>query len=510
MVKRLLDKLRHPGRTKSIVAYILFGAIIVVFVFFFQSGPLRGLGSGGTAAVVNDQVISLSDFRTRVNRHEEQLRSRLEGLPDSQRQMFSESIRHRAIEDLIMGEVLAQSAEKAGFLVSDAEVRNQVLEIPQFQVDGRFQRERYEGLLQANHLNSREFEEKIRKDLLGQKVQESFARAVYPSVEELDKEKLLRQRQLNIGFIEYSKETLEANLVPSTKEKEEFLASPKGKEEAEAYYNKNKASFATPEQVRAQHILIKMNAGDKSSEEQALGKIKSIEKRLEKEDFGQLAQELSEDEGSKEAKGDLNYFSRGKMVKEFEDTAFQLKVGEVSPPVKSPFGYHLIKVTDHRPGGERPFAEVASTIAEKLLASAKFGQASGRIEELVKAADQKMVESYLKSLKLTWQETGDFPLGQTSIPHLGENEKVVMAALSLSQSGTIYPQVLQVSGKYFLVKRKDAKEKKDAGEDALNRRDQARYFSFRRSSGLFEEWLNTQREKFTITMNQQLFREPKD
>ncbi|MCB0385990.1 MAG: SurA N-terminal domain-containing protein [Bdellovibrionales bacterium] len=351
MVKSTLDKLRKPGRGKSIVAYIMFAAIIMVFAFFFQTGPLSSLSGGGAAAVVNNQVIPISEYKIRVRRQEEQLRMRLGDLPDSQRQLFYDSIRRRALEDLISAEVLAQSAAEAGFLASDAEVRDRILEIPAFQEEGRFRRDRYEDLLRSNRMTTNEFEEKVRKDVMGQKVQETFSKALYPVEAELEREKRLRQMQINLAFVEFDRRTLADGLNPSDAEATTFLGGEEGLKAAQAYYDENKEEYTSKEEVKAQHILIKSKMDDKASEEAALTKIKEIAERSKTEDFGKLAAELSEDDGSKAKQGDLGYFAKGRMVKEFEQVAFSTPVGTISEPVKSPFGYHLIKVNDHKQGG---------------------------------------------------------------------------------------------------------------------------------------------------------------
>lgn len=507
MMRRVLDKLRHPGRAKSIVAYILFGAIIIVFVFFFQSGPLTTMSGGGSAAIVNQQVIPISDFKTRVQRQEEQLGMRLDGLPDSQRQMFTESIRRRALEDLVMGEVLAQSAVKLGFTVSDGEVRDRIVEIPQFQEEGRFRRDRYEGLLRANRLDTREFEEKVRKDVLGQRVQETFSRAVYPLPVEIEKQKALKEEILNISFVEYGKDILSSKLKPSENEVKKYLESAEGQKAAESYYQKNKSNYIIPEQVRAQHILIKTQEGDKTSEEEALKKIKQIEERIAKnEEFGKLASELSEDEGSKIKQGELGFFSRGRMVKEFEEVAFKLKVGEVSGPVKTPFGFHLIKLNERKEAGEKSLDEVSHSIAEHLLVDDLFAKAREKIGELVKNGKEKPLSDYLKSVQLDWQETGEFNLSQTNIPKIGENEKLVQVALSLGKAGSIFPEILESSGKYYVVKLKELKLKKLESEDNSSKLEEPRFLALRRVGGIFEDWLTSQKEKFDISMNDQLLK----
>ncbi|MDI3538277.1 MAG: hypothetical protein PWP12_629 [Bacillota bacterium] len=127
-------------------------------------------------------------------------------------------------------------------------------------------------------------------------------------------------------------------------------------DEAEQYYRENLAEFEVPEQVKASHILV---AEEKLAEE--------IRSRLLKgEDFAELAREYSIDPGSKETGGELGYFSRGQMVPEFDQAAFDTPVGELSPVVKSSFGFHIIKVEDKKPARTLSFAEVEEVLTKHL------------------------------------------------------------------------------------------------------------------------------------------------
>lgn len=126
--------------------------------------------------------------------------------------------------------------------------------------------------------------------------------------------------------------------------------------EAEKYYREHLAEFKIPEQVKASHILV---ADEKLAQE--------IRSRLLKgEDFGKLAKEYSIDPGSKEAGGELGYFSRGQMVPEFDKAAFETPIGGLSPVVKSSFGFHIIKVEDKKPARTLSFAEVEKVLTKQL------------------------------------------------------------------------------------------------------------------------------------------------
>ncbi len=128
-------------------------------------------------------------------------------------------------------------------------------------------------------------------------------------------------------------------------------------EEISAYFEENKDSFAQEEQVEASHILVE----DKATADEVLKKLK------DDGDFAKLAQEYSTDTGTADNGGSLGYFGKGQMVAEFEDVAFKLKVDEISDPVKTEYGYHIIKVTGKKEAKEANLADNKETIKETLL-----------------------------------------------------------------------------------------------------------------------------------------------
>ena len=137
--------------------------------------------------------------------------------------------------------------------------------------------------------------------------------------------------------------------------------------ESNTFYKENPNFFIKPEQVRASHILIQFDPkDDESKKKKALKKLEKIKQKLEKGgDFSVLAKESSQDPSSAEG-GDLGYFSRGQMVKPFEDAAFALEIGKVSNIVMTDFGYHLIKVTDKKPETVIPYQEVKTSLENYL------------------------------------------------------------------------------------------------------------------------------------------------
>ena len=167
--------------------------------------------------------------------------------------------------------------------------------------------------------------------------------------------------------------------------KEEILnKSSPSDEEIKKYYERNLSKYKEPEKVKARHILIKVdqNARDedkKKAEEKAKGILARVKKS---EDFAKLAKELSEDTGSKENGGDLGFFARGRMAKDFEEVAFKLKPGEISDLVKTRYGYHIIKTEEKKEEHQKPLDEVKSMIKDSLT----------------RETAQKRLENYTKKL----------------------------------------------------------------------------------------------------------------
>ncbi len=169
--------------------------------------------------------------------------------------------------------------------------------------------------------------------------------------------------------------------------------------EVRDYYNKHKSEFVQPEQVRARHILVKVPANaDKKQWEEAKKKALEIRAKLLKgESFAELAQKYSDDPGSKARGGDLGYFSKGQMVPEFEKAAFSLKKGEISQPVKTTFGYHIIKVEDKKPSKQRSFNEVQQEIRQKLLREKQIKLREEIVANLKKKYPVKVHEELLNN-----------------------------------------------------------------------------------------------------------------
>jgi len=198
-------------------------------------------------------------------------------------------------------------------------------------------------------------------------------------------EKALKERNITVeGFKQ------DARLdVSATKVMEAELSTIPGPSDAEAkeFYGKNPNEFKEEESVRASHILIRVDAGaDAATKAKAKATIDGVLKKAKAgQDFGKLAQQYSQD-GSAAQGGDLDFFPRAKMVPEFSTVAFALQTGQISDVVTTQFGYHIIKVTDRKPGRVVPFEEAAGQIKQFLERQKKQDKQNSFVEGLKKKA----------------------------------------------------------------------------------------------------------------------------
>lgn len=480
---------------KSTVAFILFGAIIVVFIFWGVATRQAGMGAeAGEAASVNSTPISMADVSMEAKRIEQMYSMYFKGMDlGPQRQM----ILQRAVQDLVEMELVAQAANEAGVLSTDAEIRDIITkDIPAFQKDGRFMREYYQAYLDQTRTQASEFESKVRKDRESFRARRMIEMSTALTSYEKQKEKELSSTKINLAYLQISPESL--NKTVTDADVNSNLAKKEFQSRVEDYFKTNSSQYNEDEQVHAQHILIKFKAGDSSSEKAALDKAMKLKAGLSADNFAKVAQKESEDDGSKTKGGDLGYFGRGRMVPEFENAAFSLATGKISEPVKSNFGYHLIRVLDHKAKKTATLDSVKTQIARKLLEMDQSEKVLSELGDLLKKSDESQLQARLKSLGLNWQETGFFAIGQEAIPKL-TSPVVSKAAFEVSKKKPLLDHVVRDMGQAYLIRFKDMKTEEAKVEAKNVSPTQARSYE------VFENWVEDFRKKSRIQTNVNAF-----
>ena len=494
----MFDKIRDLGY-KKITGIILLALICLVFVFLGAPTQQLGVG-GGVAATVDNVTISVGDFRRELQRMEERYASIFGGQMGASRQF----LRSAALENLISRQVVAQGAQRQGLMATDAEIQNLIVdEIPAFQEDGRFRRSLYERYLQSARTSPGKFEEALRNESLSLRARRAFEWASTPTPEELTKEVQLKKDRVNLSFVKIDPQVLQKKNKISPGDVRQSLKGEGFRKKVAAYYEENKSQFEQKEQVRARHILIKAKKGDGAAEQKALSKIGEIQDKLKKgESFAELAVQYSEDPGSKGKGGDLEFFARGQMVPEFEKAAFNLKKGEMSPPVQTNYGYHLILVEDRKEAQTQSLSSQQKSIATQILQKEKADKALAEIEKVLKSGNKAQLNGLIKKWSLKWQDTGDFDRSASSIPKVGEDVEALSGVFSLKNGEFWNKFSVQGGARYILKMKKRSEDKKVSSVDGQRSLKEQLTQSFSRE--LFNDWLNAEKSEFSIERNAKL------
>lgn len=209
---------------------------------------------------------------------------------------------------------------------------------------------------------------------------------IYQNAKEMNLDK---DKEYTSKIEQFKKMTLVSLILKKEVEDKAFVDDA----EVKAFFDQNEDKFTVGTKIKASHILVK-------TEEEA----KEIADKINSgEDFAGLAKSRSQDKGSAQKGGDLGYFGRGQMVPEFERAAISLKPGEVSAPVQTRFGYHIIKLTDIKKGEKANFEQSKDAIRKQLLAEKRKKLFDAYVERLKAKSKVTLVEENLEGITLPWE-----------------------------------------------------------------------------------------------------------
>ncbi len=487
--------------SRSIVAFLIFGMIVLVFVLSDLSGRRGGGHSMSSAAEVNGQIISIRDFQDEENRLSQYYAQLFGGQFDMGSQKAL--LRGEVMNTLVTKALASQAAEKEGIYATDAEVRHTITEdIPVFRKDGIFQSDSYKAILSANKLTPGEFENKLRQDIVTQRSRQLFEAAM--GVSELQKaaESDLKTIQLNIQYAVLNPSEFAKSHTVTAEVANKKMADPLFKKKVEEYFSSNKAEFEVKEQIKASHILVRAVMTDEGGVKKAQDKAEAILNRLTKEDFGKVAAQVSDDPGSKVKNGDLGYFSRGRMVKEFEDAAFALPVGKVSGLVKTPYGFHIIKVMDKKAAAPANLEAAKNEIAKKLIQNEEYSTMIKSVEAALAAGKSAEAEQIISQNKLTWKDSGNFDLAAETVPSINSTQ-ALKVALELNKANPLAKKLIREGETQYLIKLKNSnsvagKAVSSADADVINRQ---------KSSEAYRLWIEDFKKTADIETNTALIKD---
>jgi peptidyl-prolyl cis-trans isomerase D len=450
----MLDFMRKHAGTWMIKA--LLGAIVVVFIFW-------GVGSWtsqreGIVATVNGESISLEEYRNAYNRLLDQARQSL-GSNLSDDMLKSLQIPKRALDQLIDRTLLKQAAERMKVSVADEELALSIRGTPAFQDAGVFDRRRYQQVLSLNRMTPEAFEQSQRDSLMVEKLVRLVTDPVKVSQTEAEHWYQWNQAAVRFDFVtvdaeRYTAITASADEVAQyfERKKESYQLPPERDvryvrfspetysakiqvtpEEIRDYYEANPDRFVIAPTVEASHILIRVAAdADAAAAEKARERIQGILKQArEGQDFARLAQKYSEDESTRDAGGALGSFPKEAMVPPFGEVAFATPPGQISEPVKTRFGWHLIKVAKLNEGRTRSLEEASADIQNRLKNERARGLAYDDAEALYDAASAGSdLAAAAAARQLEVRSTGFFSQGGP-VPGIAQSAAFAQAAFQL-------------------------------------------------------------------------------
>ena len=454
------------------IKVILF-AIVIVFVFW-GVGSFRSREASKVASV-NDEIITVVEYRRAYNNLIDQYRQRFgSSLNDGMIEILQ--VKKQALDQIIDRTLLLQEAKKLDLRVSDAEVAESIMRTAVFQNNGSFDNRRYRSILAQVHLSPEAFEADQKNVLLGEKLTRIIMGAAKVSEAEVRQWYDWQNTSINIDYVLFEPSRY-IDIKPSAEEiaayfdvqKENYKTDPMVKaryvvfdpdaykslvtvdeEEITDYYDSNPNDFKTEKTLEARHILIKLDpSADEAADLAAKTRAEEIAKMATTGlDFAELAQTYSEGP-TKDRGGYLGKFQQSQMVKPFADKAFSMAAGEISEPVKTQFGWHVIKVESVEEASTKTLEQSKDQIIKTLTDRKTLNLAYDKAEQFYEGCFEKDdLVNNAKTFKLAVMETGSF---NRQGPDLLGKDKGAFAKAAFAIKVDEISDIQDIGGRYYLI-----------------------------------------------------------
>ncbi len=400
-------------RTQGLFVAVVVGLISLTFILWGVESYVNAAKRVIVAEVDGDEI-PIEEFQNAMQRFRRQAESML-GDAFNPADWDKPETKSKALDELINDRVLARLVADARVRVTNSQVARQLQEVPAFQGENGFSRELYERSVSALGFTQLGFEQQLRADMAKSQLRNGVAASEFVTREEAQKISVLQKQKRDIGYAVIPAAEIEKQITLSDAEtatyfeshQEDYRRPEKASfeyleisaaalaaevdvkdENLREYYDANPAAYTLAEERDVNHILVQISQdADATATSGAQSRIEDIRKRVGAgEDFVELAKELSDDVGSKAEGGSTGFFARGAMAPEFEEAAFKLKVGELSAPVRTKFGWHIIKLREIKAGGLQPFEKVKAEVVvayRDAEAQKEFSDLSERFADLV-------------------------------------------------------------------------------------------------------------------------------
>ncbi|MDY6789781.1 MAG: SurA N-terminal domain-containing protein [Thermodesulfobacteriota bacterium] len=448
----MLDLIRKKAGSWMVKAIIF----LIAVVFVFWGVNIRDKAKG-TIASVNDEPITLDEYNRTYDNLKEQVRRRF-GDRLNDEMIASLGLRKQALNQLVEKKLMLMEAKRLNFRVTDEELKAAIRNIDAFQTDGVFDSRRYNRILSSVRLTPETFEVEQKEAMLTEKLRAFITGNVKVSEQEAREYFEYQDASVDIDFVLFATERYK-NVRPTDDEIKAYFEKHKETYKTEVrlkakylhfnpdsfkpevkidndelldYYETNQSEFYTPKTVEASHILIKVaKDADAQTVEKAKKRALEIMKMArEGKNFSDLAKKYSE--GPTRFKGgSLGAFKKEAMVKPFSDKAFSMKSGEISEPVRTRFGWHIIKVDKINQEFTVSFDKARLKIKEKLLTQKAGNLAYDKADEVYEASDEGDDLKKLADLQNFTLHTTDFFTKKNPVKGVADSAKFTEAAFNM-------------------------------------------------------------------------------
>jgi peptidyl-prolyl cis-trans isomerase D len=429
----MLQRIRDSLQSQKWITYVVIGALILVFAAWGAYGIVDlSLGPPRYAAKANGEKIDLKDAQDAWQRQQIALSRQFGGseVPAELKTRMQDQL----LEAMIADALLHAHAEKLGYRISPDTVHNEVRQLPAFQVEGKYSPEAARYALQNAGLTEAQFEVSLRRELERRQIEQAIAVSNFLTPAEVKRIQSLEGEQREVRFLSFNPDKFAAKAVTDDAAVEAYYKANQAKymttesvhlaygelrldqvasqvvvtdKDLQDYYDKNKAAYVQPERRQVRHILIESGSDDAAAAKKANDVLAEANSG---KDFAELAKKYSQDAGSAQNGGDLGWGQKGNLGLDpaFDEAEFSMKVGEICGPVKTKFGYHILKLDAIEPEHVRTLAEARADIEAQVRrdrAAERFGDAQESLQQKLEQPGASF-DALVKDFNL---QAGDVP-----------------------------------------------------------------------------------------------------
>jgi len=444
--------------------FLITAIISLIIIGFMFTGYQSFQATPDTIAEVAGEKITYSEYRSALDRQIKFFSSQFGGKPLTNNQIEQFQLKQRTVDGLISQKLLNVLAKDLKTPVSNEQIIKTIKEIPAFKNGEQFDVNRYKQLLVANKLTPSDFEDSVASGIMSDTVRNILTKSSL-SKELVNKVLAIKKDSKEIDIVKINKNALKREINISKADIKEWLKDENNLKKVMEKFNQEKTfRYDQKEEVKAKHILLTTN---KDNQKEMLKKINEIKKTANTKNFASLANKHTMDPSNQGKKGGaLGWFSRGRMVPEFEKVAFSLKPGQISKPVKTSYGYHLIYVEGKKEAKSAKLDDHKDSIAKEFIQDSSDEKLKDLLETTKSKVSSLLEKDNHKALEAMAKKNNSINFYQSQSLNLYEKNSQLSSlttdetkGLFNSQNGAIKNFSTAIQDMVVLVKKSKTNDK---------------------------------------------------